>query len=301
MDNANPAPLFSCPPGELAELPNFEDFGGAFQSHMVYQYTPELVQGPTKQARRMTKQEKAAHTKERNRIHARNSRLRKRLYVDTLKQQIATLQHENQQLRMQLEALGSQGFDGFGSPWEGDSLDNVQLLADEGAKSQETLSKTDYVLVEALSNSTQNFVISDPKLPDNPIIFASQRFYNLTGYSREEVIGRNCRFLQGPETDPREIAKIREAVANGTDVQVVVKNYRKNGEMFWNRLFIAPLRNVGDNIVNFIAVQSEISAETAKKIAEVEKQQAERAKEQAESAKEQASVQANPGEPGTAA
>jgi PAS domain S-box-containing protein len=92
-----------------------------------------------------------------------------------------------------------------------------------------------------LERIQQNFVISDPSLPDSPIVFASDDFLVLTGYTREEVLGRNCRFLQGPQTDPRAIKEIRDAIATASECTVRILNYRKDGSPFWNMFSIAPV------------------------------------------------------------
>ena len=82
--------------------------------------------------------------------------------------------------------------------------------------------------------------ISDPSLPDNPLIYANNGFEELTGYSAEEVIGRNCRFLQGPDTDEKSTEIIREAIRNERACTVQILNYKKDGTPFWNRLSITP-------------------------------------------------------------
>ncbi|KAK6144511.1 hypothetical protein DH2020_021331 [Rehmannia glutinosa] len=84
-------------------------------------------------------------------------------------------------------------------------------------------------LATTLERIEKNFVITDPRLPDNPIIFASDSFLELTEYSREEILGRNCRFLQGPETDPATVKKIRHAIDTQTEVTVQLINYTKSG------------------------------------------------------------------------
>ena len=85
-------------------------------------------------------------------------------------------------------------------------------------------------------------------------MYASNDFLTLTGYSQEEVLGRNCRFLQGTETCQDKVGKIRKAVSLGEDVNVTLANYTSDGKPFWNSLFIAALRDADDNIVNFIGV-----------------------------------------------
>ena len=86
-------------------------------------------------------------------------------------------------------------------------------------------------------------VITDPAQDDNPIVFCNVAFQELTGYARSEIIGRNCRFLQGPDTDSVAVAKVRAAIAKGHDVDVDLLNYRKDGTTFWNALYLSPVRD----------------------------------------------------------
>ena len=117
--------------------------------------------------------------------------------------------------------------------------------------------------VKALQTAQQNFVITDPSLPDNPIVFASSGFLTLTGYALESVLGRNCRFLQGPRTDPKAVAKIRKAVDEGYDTSVCLLNYRIDGSTFYNQFFVAPLRDGQGNVVNYVGVQCQVSDQFA--------------------------------------
>jgi PAS domain S-box-containing protein len=128
----------------------------------------------------------------------------------------------------------------------------------------------DFELVKALALAQHNFVISDPALPDNPIVFASTGFYALTGYSPDEVIGRNCRFLQGAATDPRAIAAIRKGVVEGKDTAVCLINYKKDGTSFWNRFFIAALKSVDGKIVNYVGVQCQVSDALARVLVDMQ-------------------------------
>nr|AML76830.1 putative LOV domain-containing protein [Sinningia tuberosa] len=110
-------------------------------------------------------------------------------------------------------------------------------------------------LATTLERIEKNFVITDPRLPDNPIIFASDSFLELTEYSREEILGRNCRFLQGPETDPSTVKKIRQAIDNQTEVTVQLINYTKTGKKFWNLFHLQPMRDQKGEVQYFIGVQ----------------------------------------------
>jgi len=100
--------------------------------------------------------------------------------------------------------------------------------------------------------------ISDPSVPDNPMIYANRSFVRLTGYPIEEVLGRNCRFLQGPGTDEADVDRMREAIASERDVTVVVRNYRQTGESFWNEVTIAPIRADGE-VSHFVGFQSDVT------------------------------------------
>ncbi|GER25650.1 kinase family protein [Striga asiatica] len=110
-------------------------------------------------------------------------------------------------------------------------------------------------LATTLERIEKNFVITDPRLPDNPIIFASDSFLELTEYSREEILGRNCRFLQGPETDPATVKKIRHAIDTQTEVTVQLINYTKSGKKFWNLFHLQPMRDQKGEVQYFIGVQ----------------------------------------------
>ncbi|WP_313614320.1 PAS domain-containing protein, partial [Agrobacterium sp.] len=98
-------------------------------------------------------------------------------------------------------------------------------------------------------------IVTDPNQHDNPIIFCNAAFNKLTGYENDEIIGNNCRMLQGPESDPDVIAKMRNAIAAGEDVAVDILNYRKDGSPFWNAVFISPVRDAGGKIMYFFASQ----------------------------------------------
>nr|AML78161.1 putative LOV domain-containing protein [Lycium sp. BC-2016] len=110
-------------------------------------------------------------------------------------------------------------------------------------------------LATTLERIEKNFVISDPRLPDNPIIFASDSFLELTEYTREEILGRNCRFLQGPETDQATVQKIRDAIKEQKEITVQLINYTKSGKKFWNLFHLQPMRDQKGELQYFIGVQ----------------------------------------------
>jgi PAS domain S-box-containing protein len=102
-------------------------------------------------------------------------------------------------------------------------------------------------------------VVTDPRQTDDPIVLANQAFLNLSGYTADEVIGRNCRFMQGPRTDPRHVAQIREALACEGDATVELLNYRKDGSIFWNELFLSPVHDDQGHLIYYFSSQKDIS------------------------------------------
>ncbi|MFD1927994.1 PAS domain-containing protein [Sporosarcina siberiensis] len=130
-------------------------------------------------------------------------------------------------------------------------------------------------LLEAmLDGSRVAALITDPSQHDNPIIFANNTFEKMTGYPLSEVIGQNCRFLQGEETDPIGVGQLRKGIQDKIPVTVTLKNYKKDGTMFWNRISVSPL--VIDDQLFFTGTQTNISlefsqrAELMKKDADIE-------------------------------
>lgn len=111
----------------------------------------------------------------------------------------------------------------------------------------------------AIRATRMAMIVTDARQADNPIIFANAAFLGLTGYGRDEVIGRNCRFLQGPDTDPAVVDQLRDAIARGQDAAVDILNYRKDGSTFWNALYLSPVRDKAGEIAFFFASQLNVS------------------------------------------
>lgn len=111
----------------------------------------------------------------------------------------------------------------------------------------------------ALEAAGNGIIITDAILPDLPIIYCNEAFTKITQYSEQEAIGKNCRFLQGPETDPEKVGQIRDALKKGEACRVVLRNYRKDGSLFWNELAITPIHNEDGRLTHFIGVQNDIS------------------------------------------
>ena len=114
----------------------------------------------------------------------------------------------------------------------------------------------------AVERTRMPMVVTDPLQHDNPIVLANQAFLDLTGYSADEVTGRNCRFLQGPETSPDDIEKIRRGLAEDAHfIQVEMLNYRKNGLTFWNQLCISPVHDENGKTIYYFASQIDATAQ----------------------------------------
>jgi PAS domain S-box-containing protein len=117
----------------------------------------------------------------------------------------------------------------------------------------------DDIFFAAVSTTRMPMVVTDPNLPDNPVIFANHAFLRMTGYELPEIIGTNCRFLQGPETDRATIDEVRDAVAHRREIATEILNYRKDGSTFWNALFISPVFNEQGELVYFFGSQLDVS------------------------------------------
>ncbi len=111
----------------------------------------------------------------------------------------------------------------------------------------------------AVQMSRMPMMLTDPHGPDNPIIFCNRAFEALTGYEQSEILGKNCRFLQGPGTDPDAIARIRRGLARREDVHEDIFNYRKDGSGFWNALFISPVFGTQGELLYFFASQLDVT------------------------------------------
>ena len=114
-------------------------------------------------------------------------------------------------------------------------------------------------LARAVASANDGVLITDPTLPDNPIIYANPAVVRITGYQLEEIIGSNCRFLQGPATDPQTVAQIRSCIKEQREVKATLLNYRKNGQPFWQELKISPVFSDEGELINFVGIQTDIT------------------------------------------
>lgn len=192
--------------------------------------------------------------RERNRILARRTRLRKKFFFESLQKEVMDLQRQNTALKDLVKSKFS--MDESRKVLEtckaAEKLPEavVEACGEHAAE----MDQQDFNLVRSVQQSQHSFIITDPCLQDNPIVFASDGFLKVTGYAREDVLGRNCRFLQGALTSKAKLDQIRRGVGAAEDVTVTMVNYMADGTPFWNKLFIAALRDSSNNIVNFIGV-----------------------------------------------
>ena len=143
-------------------------------------------------------------------------------------------------------------------PYEGEFFDgSVGILRDvtrERERREELETKT-----RALDEAPVGITITDPDRPDNPMVYVNDRFVEMTGYDREESIGVNCRFLQGPDTDEESVDELREAIEAEESTSVELLNYRKDGTEFWNRVSVAPIRGEDGRVTEWVGFQEDIT------------------------------------------
>ncbi len=115
-------------------------------------------------------------------------------------------------------------------------------------------------LLSAMMHSTEPMVLTAPNLADHPMIAVNPAFEKMSGYPSEETVGRNCRFLQGAKTDPQTPLRIRTCIAERRGCVEWIVNYRQNGEMFWNLLFISPVFSHDGELLHYFGNQRDITA-----------------------------------------
>ena len=113
----------------------------------------------------------------------------------------------------------------------------------------------------AVRETRMGMLITNPRQPDNPVVFVNQAFCRLTGYAPEDIVGGNCRMLQGPQTDPAAVARIRAAIEAAEPIEIDIRNHRKDGAAFWNRLLISPVHDAAGTLLYFVSNQIDVTAE----------------------------------------
>ena len=115
------------------------------------------------------------------------------------------------------------------------------------------------LLERSVESSTNGVIIVDAQSSDLPMVYVNAAFERITGYARSEARGRNCRFLQGEDTDPATVKLLREGVTEQREVHVVIRNYRRDGSIFWNDLYISPVRDETGDVTHYLGVQNDVS------------------------------------------
>lgn len=113
---------------------------------------------------------------------------------------------------------------------------------------------------QAVEAGSDGVIITDATRSDQPVLYVNPAFERMTGYSSDEVVGKNCRFLQGDDRSQPERAKLRRAMSDGLPCSVVLRNYRKDGTLFWNELSLSPVRDRSGKTTHFIGIQKDVSA-----------------------------------------
>jgi PAS domain S-box-containing protein len=117
------------------------------------------------------------------------------------------------------------------------------------------------VLASILDSTNNGITLSDPDQHDMPIVYANKSFETMTGYSQDEILGRNCRFLQGPDREQDARFSLRRAIDARQSIEVDIRNYRKNGEMFHNHLALTPLFDHAGRLLYYLGVQYDVTAQ----------------------------------------
>lgn len=112
---------------------------------------------------------------------------------------------------------------------------------------------------KAIDSTNTGITIADAQKKDQPLIFANKGFYHITGYSEEETIGRNCRFLQGNDNNQEEVENIHDALKFYKEGKAILRNYTKEGELFWNELIINPIKNARGETTHFVGIQNDVT------------------------------------------
>lgn len=115
------------------------------------------------------------------------------------------------------------------------------------------------IFMQAMNEASCGITVGDAKKKDFPLIYANSAFQKMTGYTQGEVIGRNCRFLQGDKRDFKSVEKIRLAFKEKKSITIVLKNYKKDGSLFYNELHLAPIKSKSGEVTHYVGIQTDVS------------------------------------------
>ena len=116
------------------------------------------------------------------------------------------------------------------------------------------------LMFRAVESARNGVVITDPRKEDNPIIYTNPAFTEITGYDADEILGRNCRFLQGQDQEQTALSDLRKAIKERTAITTVLRNYRKDGRRFYNELTVSPVKDNCGDVIAFVGIQNDITA-----------------------------------------
>jgi len=162
----------------------------------------------------------------------------------------AEIRRGNRVLRARLNPMPGGGYSMTYSDISDAKADRLRLAE---------LAQRNASLAAAVSSTSNGVLITDPNLPGNPIMFVNPAFTRITGYSPEEAIGKSCRMLQGRDTDPPTVERLRRAIAQRRAVTVTIRNYRKDGRTFWNELSVNPVFDDKKQVIHFIGIQTDVT------------------------------------------
>ncbi len=178
--------------------------------------------------------------------------------ADSLGDRWATLAVEINEMMIGTVTNGSLEVDGYSTRiHRGEDGATIILQQTDGADPAD-VDRT--VKTRAIDEAPVGFSLTDPSMEDNPLVYVNAAYERLTGYSADDVLGNNCRLLQGPDTDPMAVSAMRAGIEEERPVTVEVKNYRKDGTPFWNEVTIAPVRDETGEPTHYVGFQNEITA-----------------------------------------
>lgn len=266
LHSAGPTVMISHPRGGAYPAPISDEFDELFQDPNMLLDSALLPVGATGGASRKRPRkgepggkggtdDEVNLRKERNKVHAKRSRMRRKFLLDSLREQLVDLRRENTNLRQVIkQKLGSLAPQIFQECCQ----DISPIFSEITGGSEVQLNETDQKLMMALQRGQQCFVLCSATMPGNTIIFASEGFLELTGYSLDQVLGRPALFLTGKGTSEKDVEIINRGIAEGRDTTVCIMAYKADGTAFWDQLFFAPLCDSKDNAIYFVAVHCDI-------------------------------------------
>jgi len=235
---SQPAASAPPPPVDLKSLPVISSQSGS----------SSIPKGKTRAPSAAAKERR----RERNKVLARKTRVKKKVEMETLRDQVLELMKENDRLKKVVaESLPDNSF-------VKSLLGDVQLPDAVVGLIQQTIEANQRSEINLLTLEQNSFCVVSAVEKDYPIIYASPGFYKLTGYSKEQTLGRNCRFLQGEETDKIQVSKMSAAIANKEDFKTVLLNYTKDGTKFYNRISVTHMQGLQGKAPFIIGIQSKL-------------------------------------------